>query len=93
MGPDPITSKSSPTTSERIRLVTVTLELDGGDTVYVYVEDDATPAVLVAAVAFTPANEAAYHALSFIVPADWYYEVHDQGGSPTILEWHEWDLH
>ncbi|MBA7567545.1 hypothetical protein ES708_09260 [subsurface metagenome] len=80
-------------TSGKIRLVTVTARAGSGGHPYIVAYCDATssPTTIVAKACTSDDYQVPVNCLTFIVPVNYYYEIHCAGGS--IEEWHEWDLH
>ncbi|MBA7476037.1 hypothetical protein ES707_11412 [subsurface metagenome] len=81
-------------TSGKIRLVTVTLDINSGESgsALAYCDASSSPSTFVAKVSMDDdVGNVDYAAFTFIVPPNYYYKV--VFGKGEIEEWHEWDLH
>jgi len=67
--------------------VNVTITVDNGEEFYIYVENDATPAVLV--IQYLNGSGGTLDVpVSFCVPANWYYQIGDIG-TVAFKDWFE----
>lgn len=83
-------------TSGKIRLVSVGVSLSGGvnEGVYLKIGASSPPATTIGMINRTASNTGNAQLMgSFIVPPSWYYKVETYQGTPTLQDWHEWDLH
>ena len=81
--------------STKIRLVLIDVSLSNGvlETVSIRVEN-ATPPTIVIALPYHDTNSGMEQkASTFIVPPSYYYTAVIVAGTPTLIDWHEWDLH
>ena len=88
-------------TSGKIRYVAVTFTCDLGEDhhAWAYIGAASPPTTIVGGAGVTNPDGGVATIMnlcvSFIVLLDYYYEVDAGGGDvdPTLVEWHEWDLH
>jgi len=79
----------------KIKFVAVTVTLQNSEEVY-FLTDAATPPTnIIARFAFmnAAAGEWINATIYGFVQLTHYYKVSSAAGTPTLLEWHEWDLH
>lgn len=79
------------TNGSKIRIVTVTVEVDDGDRASARI-GASSPTDVVAYVYNALGVSDVRSPMTFVVPPGWKYDVTASNGTPTILEWHEWDL-
>ena len=79
-------------TSGKIRFVNVLVNANSGESVYAYCDSGTAPSTEVSFLYNNGATQTSA-GVSFIVPPNNYYEISTNGGSPSIGNWIETDLH
>ena len=81
-------------TSGKLRFVTVQIYADQSGSVKAEIGSASPPTIVVGQIGEDSIDaDIIYAAISFIVPLAWYYRIVTLLGSPTLQDWHEWDLH
>ena len=81
-------------TTGKIKLVTVSIWLGDTEEANALIDSSSPPSIIVAQVDNTTVGaDTVVVSMTFIVPPSWYYMVESTSGAPTLMDWHEWDLH
>ena len=79
-------------TGTTLLMVSVSFTLTDGDEVGICVDSDNTPSATVATISNGTGAAALKSAVTFMVPAGWYYKAVTITGAVPVIEWAEWQL-
>jgi hypothetical protein len=77
---------------DKIRFVGITVYLDPSDVVEFKI-GATSPSTRVAYLYNYVDDGGMYLQIFAVIPPGWEYRLNDSSGSPSLIEWHEWDLH
>ena len=82
-------------TSGRPLIITVTIDCTGDDydRAVAYCDSNASPTTVVTAVGHLVGNgEREYLSMTFVAVPSYYYKVTSAAGTPTLVDWFEWEI-
>jgi len=78
-------------TSGYDRIVAISCDIDDDDDYEIYCATATPPTLQIGHLYQNTATTNLFCAFTFVVPDDYYYKVNTAGGTPTIMDWTEWD--
>lgn len=76
----------------KTRIVTVAISFDAGENIQVLIGSGTPPATAILIADNPTAVDNLSMAITFPVPANWYYEIETPTGAAVKQKWHEFDL-